>query len=35
MNNLNEVDAALAKGAAKAKVVAEGVLKRVRTKLGY
>ena len=35
MNNLNEIDTALAKGAAKAKVVADVVLKRVREKLGY
>ena len=35
MDNLNEVDAALDKGAAKAKVVADDVLKRVRTKVGY
>ena len=35
MNNLEEIDAALAKGAAKAKVVADGVLTRVRKKLGY
>jgi tryptophanyl-tRNA synthetase len=35
MDNLDEVDAALAKGAAKAKVVADDVLKRVRAKVGY
>jgi tryptophanyl-tRNA synthetase len=35
MNNLHEIDAALAKGAAKAKVVADDVLKRVRAKVGY
>jgi len=35
MNNLEEIDAALAKGAVKAKVVADGVLNRVRKKLGY
>lgn len=35
MNNLNEVDAALAKGAEKAKLVADTVLKRVREKVGY
>ena len=35
INNLNEIDAALAKGAAKAKVVADAVLKRVRAKVGY
>ena len=35
MDNLNEVDAALDKGAAKAKVVADDVLKRVRAKVGY
>ena len=35
MENLNEIDAALAKGAAKAKLVADDVLKRVRAKVGY
>jgi len=35
MENLEEVDKALAIGAAKAKVVASDVLKRVREKLGY
>lgn len=35
MNNLNEIDAALAKGASKAKIIADVVLKRVREKLGY
>ena len=35
MENLNEVDAALAKGAAKAKVIADNVLRRVREKVGY
>ncbi|WP_281541856.1 tryptophan--tRNA ligase [Maribacter aestuarii] len=35
MNNLQEVDDALAIGAEKAKKVADGVLKRVREKLGY
>ena len=35
MDNLNEVDSALAKGAAKAKIVADEVLKRVRAKVGY
>lgn len=35
MQNLNEIDLALAKGAAKAKVVADDVLKRVRAKVGY
>jgi len=35
MANLPEVDAALDAGAAKAKEVANGVLKRVREKLGY
>lgn len=35
MNNLNELDAALAKGAAKARLVADDVLKRVREKVGY
>ena len=35
INNLEEVDALLLKGAAKASVVATGVLNRVRAKLGY
>lgn len=35
MNNLAEVDKALAEGAAKASEVANGVLQRVRTKLGF
>ncbi len=35
MSNLNEVDAALAKGAEKAKKVADAVLARVREKVGY
>ncbi|MCB0461660.1 MAG: tryptophan--tRNA ligase [Flavobacteriaceae bacterium] len=35
MSNLNEIDKALAVGAEKAKVVADEVLKRVRTKVGY
>lgn len=35
MANLNEVDAALKVGAAKAKLIADGVLKRVREKVGY
>lgn len=35
MNNLNEIDKALAVGAEKAKLVANDVLKRVRTKVGY
>lgn len=35
MEHLDEVDAALAKGAAKAKVVADSVLQRVRKKVGY
>ncbi|GMN07782.1 tryptophan--tRNA ligase [Croceitalea sp. MTPC5] len=35
MNNLNEVDEALAKGARKASKVADGVLARVRAKVGY
>ncbi|WP_243473344.1 tryptophan--tRNA ligase [Winogradskyella sp. MH6] len=35
MNNLDELDAILAKGAKKAKVVADDVLKRVREKVGY
>ncbi len=35
MSNLNEVDKALAIGSAKAKVVADAVLDRVRSKIGY
>ncbi|WP_133757032.1 tryptophan--tRNA ligase [Gelidibacter sediminis] len=35
MNNLEEIDKALAVGAGKAKVVADAVLARVRKKLGY
>ncbi len=35
MNNLNEIDEALALGAEKAKKVADEVLLRVRTKVGY
>ena len=35
MNNLNEIDDALAIGAEKARKVAKGVLKRVREKIGY
>jgi tryptophanyl-tRNA synthetase len=35
MDNLNEIDKALAIGAAKAKLVADDVLSRVRTKVGY
>ena len=35
MNNLNELDEALAFGAEKAKKVADGVLERVRNKVGY
>ena len=35
MNNLEAVDDTLAKGAAKAKLVANDVLKRVRSKVGY
>lgn len=35
MNNLNEIDEALEVGAAKARKVAQGVLARVREKLGY
>ena len=35
MNNLSEIDAALEKGAAKATVVANSVLGKVRTKIGY
>jgi tryptophanyl-tRNA synthetase len=35
MNNIPEVDALLQKGAAKAGIIADGVLKRVREKLGF
>ena len=35
MENRSELDAALEKGAEKARKVADGVLKRVREKLGY
>jgi tryptophanyl-tRNA synthetase len=35
INNLDELDALLQEGAAKASSVASGVLKRVREKLGY
>lgn len=35
MQNLSEIDAALADGAEKARKVADGVLERVRKKLGY
>ena len=35
MSNLPEVDALLQKGAAKAGIIADGVLKRVREKLGF
>jgi tryptophanyl-tRNA synthetase len=35
MNHLDEVDALLQKGAEKAGAIANGVLKRVREKLGY
>ncbi|WP_055436405.1 tryptophan--tRNA ligase [Lacinutrix algicola] len=35
MDNLDKIDEALAKGAEKAKVVADAVLKRVRAKVGY
>jgi tryptophanyl-tRNA synthetase len=35
MKNLNEIDKALAVGAGKAKIVADEVLNRVRTKVGY
>ena len=35
MNNLDKIDEALAKGAEKAKLVADAVLKRVREKVGY
>ncbi len=35
MNNLNEIDKVLSIGAKKAHIIADEVLKRVRTKLGY
>jgi tryptophanyl-tRNA synthetase len=35
MNNLGELDAALLQGAAKASTIADGVLNRVREKLGF
>jgi tryptophanyl-tRNA synthetase len=35
MNNLPEIDALLQQGAAKASKVADGVLERVRVKLGF
>lgn len=35
MNNLAEVDALLIQGAQKASIVADGVLQKVRTKLGF
>ncbi|GAA4762682.1 MULTISPECIES: tryptophan--tRNA ligase [Flavobacterium] len=35
MNNLDELEGLLHQGAQKASVIADGVLKRVRTKLGY
>jgi tryptophanyl-tRNA synthetase len=35
MNNLPEVDALLKQGAEKAGVIADGVLQRVRVKLGF
>jgi tryptophanyl-tRNA synthetase len=35
MNNLEEVDKALELGAQKAQAVAQGVLQRVREKLGF
>ena len=35
MSNLNEIDNALFLGAEKAKVIANGVLNRVREKLGF
>ncbi|MGC1205574.1 MAG: tryptophan--tRNA ligase [Flavobacteriaceae bacterium] len=35
INNLDEIDAALAIGAKKATLIADGVLKRVRNKVGY
>lgn len=35
MNNLDEIDQALLQGSEKAKVIANGVLNRVRAKLGF
>ena len=35
MNNLKEIDKVLSLGAAKAKIVADNVLNRVRKKVGY
>ena len=35
MNNLPEVDALLKAGATKASAIADGVLKKVRVKLGF
>ena len=35
MNNLSEIDEALEKGASKAKVIANSVLEKVRSRLGY
>jgi tryptophanyl-tRNA synthetase len=35
MNNLPEIDKALAEGAEKASKIADGILKRVRQKLGF
>jgi len=35
MENVEEIDKALAIGAEKARVIANDVLKRVRTKVGY
>jgi tryptophanyl-tRNA synthetase len=35
MNNLEELEELLLEGAKKASVIADGVLKRVRAKLGY
>ena len=35
MENFNKIDKALAVGASKAKIVADDVLNRVRTKVGY
>ena len=35
MNHLDEIDSALALGAEKAQKVANGVLERVRKKVGY
>ena len=35
MNHLEEIDNALEIGAKKARIIADGVLHRVRTKVGY